>query len=206
MISCNKCGITGNEILENISFYSSKWLKLNKIKEIKIHQNINNIIQINNFRDERIYIEEENDNNSERNEINENYFIEMLKKIKIKREEKYNKFNEIINCIKETKMGRKYKEFTLIYNKIKENMNAMYFNNMKMDNSLLIFSFILFRTYKNIKNIKYDTLVQYKEIFDLINKEYIEKKCNEFISSIKFEVDKYIIYMNNITNKEKINL
>ena len=202
LISCNKCGITENEILENISFYSSKWLKLNKIKEIKIHQNINNIIQINNFRDERIYIEEENDNNSERNEINENYFIEMLKKIKIKREEKYNKFNEIINCIKETKMGRKYKEFTLICNKIKENMNAMYFNNMKMDNSLLIFSFILFKTYKNIKNIKYDTLVQYKEIFDLINKEYIEKKCNEFISSIKFEVDKYIIYMNNITNEE----
>ena len=48
LIICDKCGITENEVLENIAFYSSKWIKFNKLNEIK-NKNSNNIIELKNF-------------------------------------------------------------------------------------------------------------------------------------------------------------
>ena len=183
LIICDKCGITENEVLENIAFYSSKWIKFNKLNEIK-NKNSNNNIELKNFENEIINIEGEkdndNDNDKDGNKINENDFIEFLKNIKINRDKKYNSFNETINCVKNININKKYKECIKIYNKIKDNLYTMYSNNMRMYNNLLIFSFILFMTYKNINNIGYDKIVQYKELFDLINKELIEKN-NEFI-------------------------
>ena len=150
-----KCGIEGNEKIENISNNSSKWLKGNIIDFLKIDNKKSDLINNLNLDLEKILVKSENIKNIKNKKMKQ--LLELLEKKK-----------KDINLTEQNFMDIR----TQFLKKIN--------NEFKKDNDIIILAEVLFNTFRILKKNVEKYNIKYKNIFKIIINLFSEEEVRKF--------------------------